>query len=251
MDRHRPALGIMLMLAGCLMLTINDAISKLLTDRLGVAGIIFGKSLMVLVAVASLAPFIGAWRVFSLADWKAQFLRATLTVISTFLFIFGLTALPLSTCVMLGSASPLYIAALAPWMSRESVGVDRWGAVVVGFIGVAILVGPPTESFSYTVAYPLGAALASALRDLMTRRMAPRSTCKSMIFFSMVAMTLVAAGGTSDGLSIISRGDWILLIVAAFATLAALYLQVEGFRSRGGLDSRALQILQSSLGRAP
>ena len=120
---------------------------QVLTDRLGVAEIIFGKSLMVLVAVALLAPFIGAWRVFSLADWKAQFLRATLTVISTFLFIFGLTALPLSTCVMLGSASPLYIAALAPWMSRESVGVDRWGAVVVGFIGVAILVGPPTEGF--------------------------------------------------------------------------------------------------------
>ena len=64
----------------------------------------------------------------------------------------------------------------------------------------------------------------------MTRRMAPRSTSESMIFYSMVAMTLVAAGGTSDGLSIISRGDWILLIVAAFATLAALYLQVEGFR---------------------
>ncbi len=231
MRGHNPALAIALMLGGCFLLTLNDAISKLLTDRLAVAQIIFGKNALVVLTLLSFARWIGASRVFSLEDWKGQLNRAGLTVVSSFLFLLGLTALPLSTCVMLGFVSPLYMTALAPWILGERVGLYRWAAVCVGFVGVIIITWPSGEGFSYAVLYPLGSALSGAFRDLTTRRMTVRSTSESMIFYSVLAMTFAGGVATEGDVFSIVAFDWVLLAVSAVASLFALYLQVEAFRN--------------------
>src|SRR3954468_2210056 len=136
MRRHNPKLAIGLMLCGSFLLTLSDAISKLLTDRISIAQLLFGKYVLVVLIFLALAPLIGIWRGFSTEDWKAQVARAALTVISSFLFLLGLRALPLSTCVMLSFVGPIYMTALAPWVLGERVGIHRWAAVCFGFLGV-------------------------------------------------------------------------------------------------------------------
>lgn len=231
MNRHRPALGIVFMLGGCFLLTLNDAISKLLMDRLSVAQVIFGKNVLVVFGMIALAAWVGASRVFSLADWQGQLARSALTVASAFLFLLGLMDLPLSTAVMLGFVAPLYMTALAPWVLGETVGIHRWAAVCVGFLGVVIVCWPSSEGFSYAVLYPLGSALTGALRDLMTRRMSLRSTSESMIFYSVTAMTLAGGAATQGDIFSVSVSDWLQLAAAAIASVFALYLQIEAFRN--------------------
>ena len=219
------------MLGGCFLLTLNDAISKLLTDRLSVAQLIGAKSLLVVGVLLLLVPWIGASQVFSLVDWKGQAIRSGLTVVSSFLFLLGLSELPLSTCVMLGFVSPLFMTALAPWILGEKVGVHRWAAVCVGFLGVVIISWPSGGGFSYAVVYPLASAFTGALRDLVTRQMSARSSSASMIFYSVLAMMLAGGIAAKGDIIAIDAFDWLLLAVAAIASLIALYLQVEAFRN--------------------
>jgi drug/metabolite transporter (DMT)-like permease len=231
MRRHHPALGITFMLCGCFMLTLNDAINKLLTSTLTISQLIYAKSLLVVVALLLLTPWLGAMRVFTLADWKGQAIRSGLTVLSSFLFLLGLTALPLSTTVTLGFVNPLYITALAPWILGEKVDSHRWAAVVIGFVGVTIIAWPTAGGFSYAVLYPLASALCGAFRDMMTRRMTLRSTTESMVFYSMLTMTVAGGVATKGDIFSISSYDWLLLAIAAIMSLIALYLQVEAMRN--------------------
>jgi drug/metabolite transporter (DMT)-like permease len=219
------------MLCGSLLLTLSDAISKLLTDRIGIAQLLFGKYVLVVLVLLALAPLIGVWRIFSREDWKAQLARAALTVISSFLFLLGLRALPLSTCVMLSFVSPLYMTALAPWVLGERVGIHRWAAVSFGFLGVVIISWPAGDGFDPAVLYPLAGALSGALRDLTTRSMTLRSTSESMIFYSVTAMMLAGGVAAKGDVSNVAASDWFLLAVSGITSLIAFYTQVEAFRS--------------------
>ena len=78
--------------------------------------------------------------------------------------------------------------------------------------------------------FPLGSAFTGALRDLTTRQMTLRSTSESMIFYSVLAMTLAGGVAAKGDIVTISGADWLLLSAAAVASLFALYLQVEAFR---------------------
>ena len=184
-----------------------------------------------MLVLLALAPLIGVWRIFSTEDWKAQLARAALTVISSFLFLLGLRALPLSTCVMLSFVSPLYMTALAPWVLGERAGIHRWAAVSFGFLGVVIISWPASDGFDSAVLYPLAGALSGALRDLTTRSMTLRSTSESMIFYSVTAMMLAGGVATKGDVSNVVAFDWFLLAVSGITSLIAFYTQVEAFRS--------------------
>jgi drug/metabolite transporter (DMT)-like permease len=230
MKGSHPALAIFLILGGCFMITLNDAFNKLLTDHITIAQIIFAKNALVAAVLVAVAPAIGAWRVFSLADWKGQFTRGALMVVNSFLFLLGLAALPLSNCVMLSFVGPLFTTALAALILGERVGIHRWTAVCVGFVGVVIVSWPSSDGFSWAVLYPLAAALCGALRDLLTRRMANRITSESMIFYSVLAMALAGGAAAKADLVTIGQSDWMMLTVSAAASLVALYMQAEAFR---------------------
>ena len=158
-------------------------------------------------------------------------LRAVLSVASTFLFVFGLKVLPLSTAAMLSFASPLFVTVLAPWLLSEHSDAHRWAAVVAGFSGVAIIISPATGDVSYVMLLPLGAALCAALRDILTRTMAEHETTESMVFYSLVGVSIAGLFASCCSLTLFTFQEWWLIAVAAVTNVAALYLMVEAVRN--------------------
>jgi len=61
---------------------------------------------------------------------------------------------------------------MSPFVLGEKVGIRRWGAVVVGFIGTLIIIRPGLQAFNPGVILALGAGTSLAVYLLMTRRIA-------------------------------------------------------------------------------
>ena len=59
----------------------------------------------------------------------------------------GLRGLPLAEAVAVSFTEPLFITALSGPLLGEAVGVRRWAAVIIGFVGALIMVRPGTEAF--------------------------------------------------------------------------------------------------------
>ena len=79
-----------------------------------------------------------------------------LTVIRVILFFFGfssfyisLTIMPLATATALFFASPFLITIFAIFFLKEEVGLRRWSAIIIGFIGVYIILNPDFSNFDY------------------------------------------------------------------------------------------------------
>ena len=94
-------------------------------------------------------------------------------------------------------AAPLFMTALSALMLREYVGRHRWGAVVVGFIGVLIMVRPEPGHMNITgIAFALTAALGSALAMVQIRQIATTEKGPTIVFYFTLAGTVLGLAGS-------------------------------------------------------
>ena len=218
------------MVAGCLLLTVNDALIKWVTRDHPIAQSMFIRGLFVMVPILLLAQRNGGLASFRVQRWGLQLLRGALSVVATFLYIIALGLMPLADAVAITFAAPLMITALAPWTLGETVGWRRRLAVAAGFSGVLVMLRPGQGSVQLAALLPLGVAVCEAVRDLVTRRMVRSESSVSMTAVSSVMVTL--AGG------LVAIGDWRSVSTSALWIMAlcgllmgsAHFLMVEAFR---------------------
>ncbi len=228
--RTHTGRGILCMVAGAGLLTISDGAVKWLTDGYPVTQIIVIRGAFIL-----LPMFILAWRMGKLSSLRVtkpgwQALRAILFTVSVFLFLNGLRFNPLAINTAIAFASPLIITALAVPFLGESVGWRRWGAILVGFGGVLVIVRPIGESINLYALLPLATAVTGAFQDIITRRISDTESALSVLFCSTTLTMLVAACFLLDGTwRLPTLFDFYLLILTGLLSGAAHYLLIETF----------------------
>jgi drug/metabolite transporter (DMT)-like permease len=123
---------------------------------------------------------------------------------------------------------PIMVAAASLPVLGERVGMQRWFAVVAGFIGVMIVVEPGTESFRWVAVFPLLASVSWALAFIVTRQ--ARDSSLVMLGYT----GLVGGAITTLALPFVwvwpSPFDWVILIVAALCYALAQWLLVLALR---------------------
>jgi drug/metabolite transporter (DMT)-like permease len=156
--------------------------------------------------------------------------RALYFVAATFLANWSFKLLPLPMAHALLFAAPILTTALAPLLLREEVGLSRWLVVLAGFAGVFLIIDPTGSEWHWAAIIPIGAALASALRDLATRAMAGTETTMSMLFIMAAATGIAGALTAPLGWVVPSLPDLALMIAFGLTTGLALLLQILAFR---------------------
>src|SRR5260221_2521527 len=157
---------------------------------------------------------------------------------SSFLFIIGLSHLPIADASAMGFVSPFLATAFSIPLLVKKAGFRRWTAVIVGFTGVMIVVRPGTGAFDPAALYPLVSAVAWALGLILTRIMHNSDQVLTTIFYSTL-VGLVVGGATlpfvwqtpdAEGLALMAAMGLLspisqTLLIAPFARAAASILQ--------------------------
>ena len=223
--------GIALMLGGLLLLTINDATAKWLTDSYPVPQIISLRGITILLPLVIILYFRGGFAAFKPYRIRNQALRALCFVGSTFFIITALSMMPLAEAVAFTFTSPLIIAALAPILLSEHVGWRRWSAIIVGFAGVVVIARPTPDAFQWPALVALGAAFWSALRDMVTRRISAEESSDLILFYSTVAvMTVGALAAFVYPWRMPNAEDWALFALLGVLNGGAHYMMIEAHR---------------------
>lgn len=100
-------------------------------------------------------------------------IRAVCEVTGRFTFALAITLTPLSSASAILQATPLIAMIGAALLFGEHVGVKRWIAVLVGFIGVLMIIRPGLAGFEANSLFAVIATLGFAGRDLATRAAPP------------------------------------------------------------------------------
>ena len=158
-SRNNTLLGIGMMLLGILLFSVNDVMGKWLVSTYTVGQVLLIRSLAGLFV---LAPFVikqGLSRTLRPERPGLQTLRVAFGTGDVALFYAAVAHLPLADTMTIWLAAPVFVVVLAAILLREKVGAARWCAVAVGFVGVAVALGPSAASLSA----PAGMAVLGSL----------------------------------------------------------------------------------------
>ena len=112
-----------------------------------------------------------------------------LTFVRVILFFFGfssfyisLTVLPLGTATALFFVTPFLITIFAHFFLKEEIGMRRWSAVVVGFIGVYITLNPDFSNFNYLSLLPILCAFCYSLSMIIIKKTSDKDSVYTQTF---------------------------------------------------------------------
>ena len=101
-------------------------------------------------------------------------------------FFYAFKVMPLADAYAIAFAAPLVMTALSMPILGEAVGMRRWAAVVVGFLGVVVMLRPGTAGIGEMLNIGTIAAIAGtvlfALVVLLTRKLSRVDTNAGIIF---------------------------------------------------------------------
>jgi len=162
-------LGIGLMLGGIVLFSMNDALAKWLSASYPATEMLLLRSIL---AVALLAPVVHrlGWR--KLVEVERPWLhvlRATIGAVETAMFYWAVRKLPLADAMTYYLAGPIYVTVMAALFLHERVGWRRWAAVLVGFFGVVIALGPSASSFGLSALIAFAGSIIYSVFLVMTR----------------------------------------------------------------------------------
>jgi drug/metabolite transporter (DMT)-like permease len=213
--------------------TMNDAITKAVSDSLTMAQIMFIRGGFATLLVGVVAWHRGALRLPAGALDLMVALRVGGEVLATLCFLTALAHLPLANVSAILQALPLGVTMGAALFFSEPVGWRRWLAISVGFTGVLIIVRPGLEGFSVYSLYVLGCVFFCVVRDLATKRVS--AEIPSLFVTTATAAAVTVMGGVLivpyGGWQPVAANDALLLLMAAVLVVIGYQFIIMSMRT--------------------
>jgi drug/metabolite transporter (DMT)-like permease len=178
------------MAGGMFLFAAVDTQAKFLTDTLHPIQIVWSRQLGLLAGVLILL----AVRGFSVLHTRSpglQIARGALAVSSATLFIIAVSFVPLADAVVVTFVTPFIVTVLGALVLREPVGVRRWTAVTIGFVGALIVIRPGFGVIHPAVMLVLVAAALFGLRQTLSRWLSNTDRTATTVAYTALVGSLI------------------------------------------------------------
>lgn len=180
----------MLMLCAMFLLAAGDMFAKLLTDAFHPVQIIWFRQSGLLAGVIVLLLLKGRQVLYS-AQPGLQVTRGVLVVCSSLSFVFAVRYVALADAVAASFVAPFFLTILGAILLKEKVGVHRWSAVVVGFIGALIIIRPGMGAIHPAVLLVVLAAALFSTRQVIGRLLADTDKTVTTVAYTALTASLL------------------------------------------------------------
>ena len=154
-----------------------------------------------------------------------HFLRCLFGLIALISIFIALRNLPLATVVSISFAAPIFTTIFSIFFLSEKVGLYRWLAVIVGFIGIIIIAEPGFSSLNIYFIYPIIFCLGLSYVAIAIRQLSTTEPIWLIALNFSVAITLVSFFTIPFGWVMPDIKDLILLsFIGIFGGAANLWL---------------------------
>jgi drug/metabolite transporter (DMT)-like permease len=239
-DATFAAIGLALL--STIFFAMGDVAAKVLTGTLPAIEVAWLRYLIFCLVVVPTVFVARGARVMHTPRLRLQIIRALAVAGSAVLFILGLGHLQVAEATAINFISPIFITALSIPLLGEKVGIRRWAAAAVGFLGVMLVVQPGGAAFQVAALLPIGAALAWAVAAIATRLMSlerPEATLAWSAVIGLIALTAFVpfhwrtptAG--EIGLAVLmgtfsTTGHWLIILAYRKAAASTIAPYVDG-----------------------
>lgn len=241
----RPLYGILCLVGAGMVFSVFNAIVKHLAQELPVMEVAWGRYIFHLVfalGYAVIAARLGHGPEVSPLSWSQrignslrsrkpglQFLRSLLMLATTLLFFLAVSYIDLATATAIAFVEPMVITILSFLLLKEFVGVRRWAAVVVGFLGVLVVIRPGFGMAHWAVLLPVLSASMGASYNVLTRLVARHDGNVASLFYAALVGCLVLSCAMPFLWQAPRWDQWLLLAALGFSGGLAHTLVIRAF----------------------
>jgi len=227
----KPLLAFVLMGTAVLCFSLVDATAKWLTVGYDAWQIVF-VSRIVPVLVAMVLAYRETGNAFNFYTRfpKVQLLRAALTVPMIWCFFTGLKSMPLAEAITIAFTAPLFITMLSRPLLGEKIGPRRWGAVMIGFVGILVALRPGSGGIGIGPILVIISAFAYAVSMCLLRRFAGQEPTHNILFYSAIGALLVGGFNSISVWIEPDATDWGLLLLVGVWGVFGSYAVIRAYR---------------------
>ncbi len=154
-----------------------------------------------------------------------HFLRCFVGLIAMVAIFIALRNLPLATVVSISFAAPIFTTIFSIFFLSERVGIYRWLAVVIGFVGILIITEPGFESLNIYYIFPIIFCIGLSYVAIAIRQLSSTEPVWLISLNFSIAITIAGLCTLPYGWKIPSFFDFFVLsLVGFFGGVANLWL---------------------------
>jgi RarD protein len=236
-DLKKTYLAIITMLLAILCVDFYMVVIKFLGDDYSVVQLALFRNAAAIIPLCLLLFFTREhFLVFKNVNKKfiyLSFIRG-LCFLSMNIFVFiSVINLQFATAMTLTFSSPFFIVILSIIFLRDKVGIYRWSAVIIGFIGVVMIMKPTSDIFNIYSIFPILTALAWAFSVIILKYIPEGHSTAKIQLYTLIFNVLGAAllfFLTSDHVEIQSTKDFWLMILTGLLGGTAAILFIYSYR---------------------
>jgi drug/metabolite transporter (DMT)-like permease len=222
--------GIIYMIASVFVFAAINVLVKWQVARYPLGEVVFFRCIfallsgMVLVAAHGGLPLLRTRRV---GDHLGRAVLQFGAMLCTFT---AFSMMPLADAVAISFSAPLFLTVLSIPMLGEKVGRYRWGAVIVGFCGVLVMVQPGSGTLEAGALFALGNAVFGAIATIGVRRMTVTEASATLVFYQVLTTTVLSLFMLPFGWVTPTLLDFLMMATIGLASGAGQYLWTQAFR---------------------
>jgi len=226
-----PVIGFSAMLLSILLFSLMDANVKWLGASYPTAQIMFFRCSVALVPVLVIIAMRGGIGVLRTSQKKLHLLRSLMGISAMGLAFYAFSLMPLAEAVAIMHTTPLFITALSVLLLRERVGIRRWSAVFIGFIGMLLVVRPGAGVLESGSLYMLMAAFLIGCTSIVIRHLGKIDDPVCITFyFTVTGVILSLFGMLLQGWETPLAKDLALLVLVGLLGGMAQYLMTLSYQ---------------------
>jgi len=191
--RNQIPLGIAYTVGSTVMFAGGNAVVKWQLASYPLGEVAFGRTLFAFLTVAAIVLPRTGLAVLRTNRYREHLQRGLSQFGSMLCWFLAVSALSLGEATAIGFAAPLFTTLLSIVILKEKVGIHRWSALIVGFVGVLFITHPGPGTLTYGALFALGNAVLISTVAIAIRRMSATESTETLTLYQMSIMTLCTA----------------------------------------------------------
>ena len=190
---RRNLAGILSLLAGVFLISVQDMIIKSISGTYAVSLAILLRSVVAFFVLLIIVHYeSGLSRINTPRAWQLV-ARGGVLLTAYAAYYVSIAALPLAEAIALFFMAPVFVTLLSGPLLGEKVPAAAWVAVMLGFSGVMFILKPGTSFFEPAALLSLFSALAYAYGMILARRYGKDTPAAVMAFYQNCTYIVVSA----------------------------------------------------------
>ena len=227
---NRPLAGSLQMLGSTLAFAGVGALAKLAMTSLETEMVVFFRNFMALVIMMPWLLIRHRQTIFHTRRPGLHLLRAAAGLGAMYCIFFALNHLQLGEAVLLSFTAPLFIPLVACWWLKESVSIQTRLAIVIGFVGVALILKPGSGVLRVAAFVGLMAGVMMAIAQVGIRRLSTTEPAMRIVFYFTLISTVVSAIPLIWSWQMAPLKIWVALVGVGVLAVIGQVMMTNGYR---------------------